>query len=152
LLGPTKHELVNLLGASAGLLTELADTVKPLGRVPHHQVLEALQEAHFTVLLRPNKRYARAAFPGKVAESLSAGVPMILTLTGDLDEHLSDGLAALPVQNCSPDAVATAIRRALELTPAELRDFRQNARRKGEQSFDYRIYLDSFRSYIDRLQ
>jgi glycosyltransferase involved in cell wall biosynthesis len=152
LLGPTEQELTALLGESVGLLSLLAGTVKPLGRVPRQKVLEALQGATFSILLRPDKRYARAGFPSKVPESLAAGVPMILTLTGDLDEHLSDGMAALLVPDCSPASVATAIRRALALTPTELQGLRRNARRKAEQSFDYRIYLDSFRSYLDRLQ
>jgi hypothetical protein len=77
---------------------------------------------------------------------------MILTLTGDLGDHLGDGLAALSVPDCSPESVATAIRQALKLNPTELQDLRRSARRKAEQFFDYRIYLDSFRSYIDRLQ
>jgi glycosyltransferase involved in cell wall biosynthesis len=152
LLGPTKQELSKLLGTSAGLLNLLGDTVKPLGRVPRYQVLDALQEAHFTVLLRPDKRYANAGFPGKVPESLAAGVPVLLNFTSDLEEYLGDGTAVLPVHGCSPLEVAKAIRRALELTPAELLDLRRCARLKAEQYFDYRLYLHSFTRYLEQLR
>lgn len=152
LLGPTKQELTKLLGSSAGLLKLLGDTVKPLGRVRRDQVLDELQEAHFTVLLRPDKRYANAGFPGKVAESLAAGVPVLLNFTSDLEECLGDGTAALPVRDCSPVEVTQALRRALKLTPAELLELRRCARLKAEQFFDYRLYLDSFSRYLHQLR
>lgn len=152
LLGPTKKELVRLLGKSLGLLALLGDTVKPLGRVPREQVLDAVQEAHFTVLLRPDKRYANAGFPSKVAESLAAGAPVFLNFTSDLGEYLGDGTAVLPVHDCSPVEVAKAIRRALKLTPAELLGLRRSARLKAEQYFDYRLYLDSFSRFLQRLR
>jgi len=152
LLGPTKQELTALLGPYAGLLTLLGETVKPLGRVPRDQVLEALQEAHFTVLLRPDKRYAHAGFPSKVPESLAAGAPVFLNFTSDLREYLGDGTAALPVHDCSPVEVASALRRALQLRPARLLDLRHGARLKAEQCFDYRLYLKSFTHLIARLR
>jgi glycosyltransferase involved in cell wall biosynthesis len=151
LLGPTKQELIKLLGKSAGLLTQLAETVKPLGRVPRDRVLDALQGAHFTVLLRPNQRYANAGFPSKVPESLAAGAPVLLNLTSDLGEYLGDGTAALPIHDCSPVEVAKAIRRALQLSPEELQDLRRCARAKAEQCFDYRLYLDTFTTYLEQL-
>ncbi len=151
LLGPTKQELIKLLGRSASLLNVLAHTVKPMGRVPRHEVLDELQKAHFTVLLRPDKRYANAGFPSKVPESLAAGAPVLLNLTSDLGEYLDDGTAALPVHGCSAVEVAKAIRRALQLGPAELHEFRRCARAKAEQYFDYRLYLDSFETYLEQL-
>jgi glycosyltransferase involved in cell wall biosynthesis len=152
LMGPTSAELAKILGKSAGLLDLLGDSVKPLGRAPRHQVLAALQEAHFTVLLRPQMRYANAGFPGKVPESLAAGTPILLNFTSDLEEYLGDGTAALPVRDCSAAAVAEAIRRALALGPVELQEFRRCARLKAERHFDYRLYLDSFSSYLETLR
>lgn len=151
LLGPTKQELIKLLGKSAHLLNLLSDNVKPLGRVSRDQVLDALQEAHFTVLLRPDKRYANAGFPSKVPESLAAGTPVLFNPTSDLAEYLSDGTAALSVHDCSPLEVARTIRRALQLEPAELQDFRRCARTKAVQHFDYRLYLDSLGTYLEQL-
>jgi len=152
LLGPTKQELTRLLGESADLLKLLGETVKPLGRVPRNQVISALQEAHFTVLLRPDKRYSNAGFPSKVPESLAAGVPVLLNFTSDLEEYLGDGTAVLPIRDCSPVEVTKAVRRALKLTPAELLELRRCARLKAEQYFDYRLYLDSFSHYLQDLR
>jgi glycosyltransferase involved in cell wall biosynthesis len=151
LLGPTRHDLVSLLGRSAGLLDVLGETVKPLGRVSRERVLAELQGAHFTVLLRPDKRYANAGFPSKVPESLAAGAPILLNLTSDLEEYLGDGTAALRVRDCSQAEVTKALRRALELTEGELRELRHCARAKAEQYFDYRLYLDAFASFLAQL-
>jgi len=152
LLGPTKQELVELLGDSADVLGLLNDTVKLLGRVSRNQVLEALQEAHFTVLLRPDKRYANAGFPSKVPESLAAGAPVLLNFTSDLGQYLGDGVAALKVHDCSPVEVAKAIRRALQLSPVALRDYRSCARVKAEQHFDYRLFLESLNCFLNALR
>ncbi len=151
LIGPTKEELVKLLGKSANLLDQLSDIVKPLGRLPSNRVLKALNEAHFTILLRPNKRYSNAGFPSKVPESLAAGVPILLNLTSDLEEYLGDETASVLITDCSSIEVAKAIRRALQFSPERLQYLRQCARAKAEQYFDYRRYLDSFKTYLEQL-
>lgn len=151
LLGPTKAELRHILGRSARLLDELGDTVRPLGRVPRREVLEALQEAHFTVLLRPDARYANAGFPSKVPESLAAGTPVLFNPTSDLAEYLGDETAAICIRSGSSADVTAAIRRALQLGPLEWRGLRRSARAKAEQHFDYRLYLNGFRTYLEQL-
>ena len=152
LLGPTEAELAKLLGKSSNLLKLLGTTVRAHGRVSHEQVIASLQEAHFTVLLRPNRRYANAGFPSKVAESLAAGVPVLLNYTSDLEEYLGDGTAALAVRDTSPAEVAKAIRKALGLTPSQLLELRRSARRKAEQYFDYRVHLEPVKTYLENLQ
>jgi len=151
LLGPTKRELVTLLGRSAGLLNGLGETVKALGRVSHERVLTELQRAHFALLLRPDERYANAGFPSKVPESLAAGVPILLNLTSDLADYLGDGTAGLNLPNCSQAEVANALRRALELSESQLRELRRCARKKAEQYFDYRLHLEAVAGFLAQL-
>jgi glycosyltransferase involved in cell wall biosynthesis len=152
LLGPTEDELRRILGGSAAVLSRLGDSVKVLGRVPHERVLAELQQAHFTVLLRPNKRYANAGFPSKVPESLAAGTPILVNFTSDLREYLGDSRGALPVPDCSPATLTAALTRALRLSPPELKELRSQAREKAERYFDYRQYLQPFAQYLEQLQ
>lgn len=152
LLGPSRDDLLTLLGSSAGLLEQLDGTVKPMGRIPRNQVIEALQEAHFSVLLRPDLQYANAGFPSKVTESLSVGTPVLLNFTSDLAHYLKDEKAALRIMDCSVEEVTKTIRRALSLSPEELKRLRFGARMTAEQNFDYRLYLDSFATYLGQLQ
>ena len=149
-IGATEPELRRLLGHAAGALDELGNTVTPMGRVPRESVLTELQRAHFTFLVRPNERYANAGFPSKVAESLAAGVPVILNFTSDLQEFLGDGSAVVVVNGNSTSAIADAIRRALALSPEELRTLRRGARAKAESVFDYRCDIETFRTLLDK--
>lgn len=148
LIGPSRVEVQGLLGISAGMLEELGDSVMLLGRMPRDRVLEELRRAHFSLLLRPNKRYANAGFPSKVAESLAAGVPVMLNYTSDLEEYLGDGSASIRVDGSSPAVVVAAIRSALALSPGELSALRRAARAKAEQFFDYRRSLGAFRELL----
>ncbi len=148
LVGITTSELKRLLGRSARILDELASTVKAIGRVPRGQVLARLRQAHFSLLVRPNMRYANAGFPSKIAESLAAGVPVMVNYTSDLEEYLADGTASIRVDGDSSAAVAAAIRRALSLSPQALQALRGGARAKGEQLFDYRRSAEAFRTLL----
>lgn len=138
LLGATHADLVELLGDRAPVLEQLGATVQARGRVPRSVVLEHLRSAHFTILFRPDLRYARAGFPSKVPESLAAGTPVILNLTGDLRAYLVDGSNSLIADAPTPESIARTLRRALALTPEQLARMRTDARRAAEEHFDYR--------------
>jgi len=152
LLGPTRADLETLLEGRSALLGDLGASLLPLGRVPRAQVLAALQEAHFSVLFRPNLRYARAGFPSKVPESLAAGTPVLLNLTGDLGEYLTDGETAIVAKSESVADIAAALRRALSLPPGDYRRMREAARRAAEASFDYRSCMPLLASFMASLR
>lgn len=138
LLGATRADLVALLAERASVLEQLGATVQARGRVARSVVLEHLRSAHFTILFRPDLRYARAGFPSKVPESLAAGTPVLLNLTGDLRAYLVDGSNALIADAPTPESIARTLRRALALTPEQLARMRIDARRAAEEHFDYR--------------
>lgn len=152
LLGPTRDDLVALLGGRDEVLQELEGVVRPLGRVPRRDVLSALQQAHFSVLFRPDLRYARAGFPSKVPESLAAGTPVLLNLTGDLGDYVGDGQASIVAATGSVPDIAAAIRRALKLSRTEYLRLRAAARLKAEAHFDYRVSLPAMSAFMARLQ
>jgi glycosyltransferase involved in cell wall biosynthesis len=152
LLGPTRADLEALLGSQSQLLDELGDSVVAQGRVPRSEVLQALQTAHFSVLFRPNLRYARAGFPSKVPESLAAGTPILLNLSGDLGDFLADGEAAIIARSESVGDIVAALRRVLSVPRNELHAMRGAARRVAETSFDYRISMPALASLMARLR
>lgn len=152
LLGPTMDEFIKLMGDRRELLALLSDVVQPLGRVPREEVLRTMRGAHFTVLVRPARRYADAGFPSKVAESLAAGVPVITNFTSDLAEYLTDGVDSLRINDPSPVEIARVIRRALSLSSAELSSLRRGARATAEEYFDYRRFVPAFHAFVERLR
>jgi glycosyltransferase involved in cell wall biosynthesis len=152
LLGPSRADLESLLEGHSGVLTELGDSVQPMGRLPRADVLTALQEAHFSVLFRPNLRYARAGFPSKVPESLAAGTPVLLNLTGDLGEYLIDGESAIVVPSRSVSDIAAALRRVLSMPLEDYKKMRVSARAAAEARFDYRTNLRQLADFMARLR
>lgn len=152
LLGPSRADLVELLGQRASVLDRLDRCVRPLGRVPRTQVLETLQQSHFSLLFRPALRYASAGFPSKIPESLAAGTPVMLNLTGDLGEYLADEAASIVAASPSPPDIAAAIRRALTLDSVQLKAMRVAARQKAEQHFDYRQAMSTLESLLGHLR
>ncbi len=150
LIGITMEEFAKSLGSSARLLDELKGQVTALGRVPRDRVLEELKHAHFTMLLRPNARYANAGFPSKVPESLAVGVPVMLNFTSDLEEYLGDRTACIPLRDNSAEAVTAAVRAALAFSPDDMAALRRGARSKAEQYFDYRCFIEAFRLLLSR--
>lgn len=152
LLGPTREDVVALLGGREKLLLDLDGSVKIYGKVSREDVLEALQEAHFSVLFRPDLRYAHAGFPSKVPESLAVGTPVLLNLTSDLAEFVGDGKASIVANSSAVADIALVIRRALNLSRPAYLEMRRAARQKAEEYFDYRTFLSALSGFMNRIQ
>lgn len=122
-------------------LIQLNKCVEFLGRVERKVVLEKLSKADFTILLRSHEqRYAQAGFPTKVVESLATATPVILNLSSDLGDYINDMQEGLIVKDCSAEACADALKRALALDINQKELMRNKARLCAERNFDYRMY------------
>ena len=150
LLGLTKEFLVTQCGATQAALDMAGDAIKCMGRVPHERVLEELQKAHFTILIRPHdERYAKAGFPTKVPESLATGTPVICNLTSDLGMYLRDGKNAIVLASENVEDVVIGLRRAINLSSEEKEKMSVMARKTAEESFDYRKNVVSLIKLFD---
>ena len=137
-----------------GLTEEFLDTYKDNifchGRIPYAEVKEKIAAADFTVLLRPNKRYANAGFPTKVGESMACGTPVIANITSDLGKYIIDGKTGIVCENESPEACAEAFRRALAMTADEKTAMRKAAYEMANVGFNYLSYVDDMREFLER--
>lgn len=88
------------------------------GRIPRDEAVALVASCHATVLQRPeDRRFARAGFPSKVAESMACGAVPITNVTGDLGLVLRDGIDSILLA----DPSAEALRRGLtQLTTSTL--------------------------------
>ena len=117
--------------------------------MPVREVSEWLLQSDFTVLLREDRRFARAGFPSKVPESLAHGVPVLCNMTGDMALYLLDGRECVEVSAPTAEAFAGALRRALALQPGRVAEMKRNARRRAEEDFDYRNYTARLRELLE---
>lgn len=144
ILGMLEFKVIGLTEAEFKKKYMVSDIPKQVvfyGRVPRSLVLQKLNEADFTVLLRnPGLRFTKAGFPSKVAESMSSGTPVISNYTSDLSDYLFDGVNALIVKKFSKESFAQAIERAVKLDKNYIWQMQLNARKTAEERFDYRNY------------
>lgn len=151
MVGPTREEVRSSLGPDAGLLDTLNDSLLFSGRLPHREALQRLAQADFSILLRPDARFAHAGFPTKLVESLTMGVPVICNLTSDIGLYVRDGHEGIVVKDCSPEAFVEGIRRALVLSSEERTSMRRSAKKCADQSFDYRKWTKPLGAFMSNV-
>ncbi len=148
IVGPSKSEIALNLGKDAELLERMRDHLCFTGSLPHQEALSHLAQADFSIILRPDQRFAHAGFPTKLVESLAMGVPVICNLTGDMRLYVRDGQEGLVVKDCSPEAFASGLRRALALSREQRRAMRASARQRAQVSLDYRNWVEPLAGFM----
>jgi glycosyltransferase involved in cell wall biosynthesis len=148
LVGPSRRVTADCLGPDARLLDGLDDMIEYHGRVPHDEAVRLVAGADFSILLRPDKRYAHAGFPTKLVESLSLGVPIITNPTSDIAEYVRDGKEGMLLEDISPKAFAAAVRRVLEMPSAQRAAMKGHASQRARECFDYRRYVEPLKAFV----
>lgn len=151
LYGCTEDGLIGL-GIKEKFLKDNSETIICHGRIPYSEVKGKIAEADFTVLLRPNKRYANAGFPTKVGESLACGTPVIANITSDLGKYLVDGVNSIICENEDPRSCADAIKRALTLSLESKMEMFKNARNTASVGFNYVTYTDCLKDFLNSFE
>lgn len=149
--GTTNQKLI-ANGIKKEILEKYSYNVVCHGRIPYAQVKEKIASADFTVLLRPNKRYANAGFPTKVGESMACGTPVIANLTSDLAKYIIDGKTGIICENESPQACAEAFRKTLALTIEQKQQMRKDTLEMAKSGFDYRSYKEQIEEFLGKLK
>ena len=144
-LGPTEQEVSSICCNGESVPSFV--TVK--GRVPQDEVAAILKSADFSVLMRPNMRFANAGFPTKFVESLSNGIPVIANHTSDLGLYLRDKVEGIVVSDCTAYAFSVALKRVLNLSADELYVMKKSAYLQSRNSFDFRKYSDSIAELLE---
>ena len=142
-VGTTKSLLVDVCGIPKKNIDACAGVLKLCGRVSRAEVLQKMDAADFTILVRnASLRFAKAGFPSKVVESLSNATPILCNYSSDLELYLHDGDNALIAEDHTPEALVKTIRRALALSPEEKSKMSKDALKSAKKYFDYRNYSE----------
>jgi glycosyltransferase involved in cell wall biosynthesis len=151
IFGVSKDQLIKIGGVKKEDIERLKDTLKIFGRLPKEKIIENLQVAHFTILLRRSKeRYAMAGFPTKVVESLASGTPIFCNLSSDLGDYIKDGRECIVVDDLSVETIKNALEKAITLSPADKVNMQHNARICAEENFDYRGYINNMKNLVNK--
>lgn len=151
LIGVNKEQLEKQCEVPVESINAMGAALHCLGRIPREQVLINLQEADFTILLRPeDARYAKAGFPTKVTESLASATAVICNLTSDLGMYIKDLENGIVMKGCSSNAVKEAVEKALGLEFITRKNMCQKARETAEEYFDCYRYEPDLRRLLDK--
>ena len=126
-------------------------TVEVCGPHTHEQTLHATKRADYSILLRPDERYANAGFPTKVVESLSCGTPVICNLTSDLGNFIHNRVEGIICSDHSAAAFAEALRIVTAIDIKLVHQMRRASRRQAERSFDSSRYVSRMRRFIRKI-
>lgn len=148
LVGPTPSALLACVNGDEALMASIADLLIYHGRVPQAEVPKIVTKADFSILLRPQERYAQAGFSTKFVESLMAGVPVIANITGDVAHFVKDGYDSILIDHYSPEAFVLGVKRVLLMSPDQKAVMRVNARSSAMKHFDFRVYTQSLEVFF----
>lgn len=145
-------EQLEILGISKKTICELEEILFLHGRIPHSEIQNKIASSDFTILLRPNLRYANAGFPTKVGESMMCGTPVIANHTSDLALYIKDGETGVVVKDESVDSCVNGFRKVLKMRDEEKKKMRILARLEAERSFYYLSYKEEFEKFLKGLK
>lgn len=148
LYGITEEQLLQL-GVKEAYLKKYTNIICH-GKIPYEQIKLKIVDSDFTVLLRPNKRYANAGFPTKVGESMACGTPVIANITSDLDKYIIDKETGIICSDESSNSCAEAFRRVIDLNRNDINYMNEQTRKMTEKSFYYTNYILEMSDFLNK--
>lgn len=117
---------------------EITDRVIFTGRLPHDQVIQALQDSAVLILTRPNNKQAEGGFPSKLGEYLFTGNPVLVSAVGEIPDVLTDRENVFLASPDDVDDFVRKLRGILSDLPAAQK-VGQQGKKFALENFDYRF-------------
>jgi glycosyltransferase involved in cell wall biosynthesis len=144
LIGVSKAELSHLIK------NQLPANIIVHGKVKRDAALLILSQCHYSIILRPNKRFAQAGFPTKFVESLSCGTPVISNLTSDISKYLFDLENGVILNSISEVDIISSLIRICNLKHEQYVQMRRNAF-ESSNLFSIDKYSNELNFFISRI-
>lgn len=119
------------------------------GRRPHAEAEQIVSGADFSFLLRQDKRYAKAGFSTKFAESMSKGVPVICTQVGGADLLVKDMENGILLKNNEKETLEAALHQISRFSKETIAAMKKEAYQSALEYFDYHSYERSLKKFIE---
>lgn len=119
------------------------------GRVSNDIAKEIISNADFSILLRQNKRYAKAGFSTKFAESMCLGVPVICTAVGGADTVVTDMVDGVLLHDNEVSTVRSKLSELLSKSNDEILLMKQNAYYKALEMFSLENYTELLKRFLN---
>lgn len=120
------------------------------GSVSHIEAIKKIQEADFSIFIRDNNKMTMAGFPTKFVESISCGTPVITNKTSDLDKYLVESKNGFWLTINNDQKTLKELKGILKTPKEKIQEMKREC--KKSKLFDYRIYKDVVREFLNQIQ
>ena len=123
--------------------------IKCYGRLSHENTLSIVKKADFSVLMRENKRYAKAGVSTKFVEAMSLAVPSICTAVGGTDVFVSDGVDGFLIRDNSVHEILDKLEQIINMDSSEIFQMKLNALNKAKYVFSEGQYYEATKCFLE---
>lgn len=141
--GLTKEQYLRMIPQHTSVLAKLKKNVSFNGRVPHDEAIKYIANSDFFIFHRDSTKITEAAFPTKVSEAISLGVPVVTTKTSTIFEYLEDGKSGFVLDGENQEDVVLNLMALSNEDVLHLRRYCFESR-----IFDYRVQAPRFRAFF----
>jgi len=148
ILGITKEQYLKVFSMHKDMLEQLQNNILFMGRVPHKEAIKTLQDADYSIFIRPDNRVSNAGFPTKVMEAFSCGIPTITNATSDIKTYIDHGENGYIFKDTDLESIKQTIKESLSLDDETLISMKQSCRKYNP--FDTKFFIDSIKLFLDK--
>ena len=118
------------------------------GFVPHAEAQKIISNADFGLLLRHNKRYAKAGFSTKFSECMSNGVPMICTSVGGADTIIDNYVDGILLHDNQVDTIVETLLDIIRMPNEKIISMKKSAYKKANNTFKSTVYYEKMQKFL----
>lgn len=146
IIGPDKMQVQKLVGND-----ELEKYgIYCHGRLSHDKTLSIVEKADLSVLLRMNKRYAKAGVSTKFCEAMMLGVPSICTSVGGTDLFIKDKYNGFLVRDNDLNTLEATLLDIISLSRDQIEEIKNNALTTANELFTPDKYIEQFNAFLNK--
>lgn len=145
--GLTKEQYEFVVSRHIKLISQNSDIINFHGRVEHKEALSIISDADYSVVYRLKNQMTMAGFSSKLVESISCGIPLILTDTSDYLKYLKDGETCFVVDENVNQNSYNVVKHALSIDDNKL--FEMKKKCYEFKQFDFHNYSEIMKAFID---
>ena len=133
-------------------ILSLSDNFIFCGRVHQSLIPSYYAVSDFSIIIRDESRKNMAGFPTKLAESLTAGCPVLLNYTSDIHEFVIDSYNGFVFLDSSLTEFKLILSKVVLLSKLKLEEMKLNAFECAKEKFYYTMYNDKMNNFIKKLK
>ena len=122
--------------------------IEAKGKIPNQDVIKIVKDSDFSILLRQNKRYAKAGFSTKFAESMSYGTPVICTKVDGSDIVVTNKVDGFLIKNNEQETIDNILNIIAHLSSETIEQMKKSAYETAKKNFSIAEYQNKFKEFL----